>query len=60
MDFDEAARQRRDPDSLLTFVSKLMHARREAPEFGWGTSTAARERAARAVRPPLRVGGLDA
>ena len=38
MDFDAAARQRRDPDSLLTFVSKLMHARREAPEFGWGTS----------------------
>ena len=37
MDFDAVADQRRDPDSLLTFVSKLMHARREAPEFGWGT-----------------------
>jgi len=39
MDFDEAARQRRDPDSLLRFMSRLMHARREAPELGWGTST---------------------
>jgi glycosidase len=39
IDFDEAARQRRDPDSLLTLISRLMHARREAPEFGWGRST---------------------
>jgi glycosidase len=31
--------QRRDPDSLLRFVRHLIRARREAPEFGWGTST---------------------
>jgi maltose alpha-D-glucosyltransferase/alpha-amylase len=33
------AEQRRDPDSLLRFLSRLVHARREAPELGWGTST---------------------
>jgi trehalose synthase len=31
--------QRRDPDSLLRFVRKLIRTRREAPELGWGTST---------------------
>jgi trehalose synthase len=31
--------QRRDPDSLLRFVRRLIRARREAPEFGWGSST---------------------
>jgi glycosidase len=39
MDWGEVAAQRRDPDSLLNFVSKLVHARRSAPEFGWGQST---------------------
>jgi glycosidase len=39
MDFEAAARQRRDPDSLLRFMSRLVHARREAPELGWGAST---------------------
>jgi glycosidase len=33
------ADQRRDPDSLLRFLTRLIHARREAPELGWGTST---------------------
>jgi glycosidase len=33
------AEQRRDPDSLLRFLTRLVHARREAPELGWGTST---------------------
>jgi trehalose synthase len=32
------AEQRRDPDSLLRFLTRLLHARREAPELGWGTS----------------------
>src|SRR3954451_12547624 len=31
--------QRRDPGSLLHFVGRLVRRRREAPEFGWGTST---------------------
>jgi trehalose synthase len=31
--------QRRDPGSLLRYVRRLIRARREAPEFGWGTST---------------------
>jgi trehalose synthase len=39
MDWAEVERQRRTPDSLLAFMSKLMHARRSAPELGWGTST---------------------
>jgi glycosidase len=39
MDWDEAVRQARHPDSLLQFVTHLVHARRTAPEFGWGAST---------------------
>jgi glycosidase len=31
--------QRRDPDSLLRYVRKLIRTRREAPELGWGRST---------------------
>jgi glycosidase len=33
------AAQARDGDSLLRFLTRLIHARREAPELGWGTST---------------------
>jgi glycosidase len=33
------AHQRRGEDSLLRFLTRLIHARREAPELGWGTST---------------------
>jgi trehalose synthase len=33
------AAQARDGDSLLRFLTRLIHARREAPEIGWGTST---------------------
>jgi maltose alpha-D-glucosyltransferase/alpha-amylase len=39
MPWSDVAEQRRDPDSLLRFLSRLLHARREAPELGWGTST---------------------
>ncbi len=39
MPWPAVAEQRRDPDSLLRFLSRLVHARREAPELGWGTST---------------------
>ena len=39
MDWADVARQRRAPDSLLAFVSGLLHARRSAPELGWGRST---------------------
>jgi maltose alpha-D-glucosyltransferase/alpha-amylase len=31
--------QRRDPDSLLRFVQRLIRHRRQTPEFGWGAST---------------------
>ena len=39
MDWDVVAGQRRDPGSLLAFMTRLAHARRHAPELGWGTST---------------------
>jgi trehalose synthase len=34
-----ATDQRRDPDSLLRFVQRLIRRRRETPELGWGSST---------------------
>jgi trehalose synthase len=34
-----AAAQRRDPDSLLNWMERLIRRRRECPEFGWGTMT---------------------
>jgi maltose alpha-D-glucosyltransferase/alpha-amylase len=30
------AAQRRAPESLLAFLTRLIHRRREAPELGWG------------------------
>lgn len=30
------ARQRRDPDSLLNWMERLIRRRRESPELGWG------------------------
>jgi trehalose synthase len=33
------AHQRRSPDSLLAFLTRLVHRRRETPELGWGTSS---------------------
>ena len=33
------AAQRRDPDSLLNWLERLIRRRRETPELGWGTST---------------------
>jgi trehalose synthase len=33
------AAQRRDPDSLLNFLERLIRRRKETPELGWGTST---------------------
>ena len=33
------ADQRRDPDSLLNWMERLMRRRRETPEFGWGRTT---------------------
>lgn len=32
------ADQRRDSGSMLTWMQRLIHMRREAPEIGWGTS----------------------
>jgi trehalose synthase len=33
------AAQRRDDDSLLNFLERLIRRRKESPEFGWGSST---------------------
>jgi maltose alpha-D-glucosyltransferase/alpha-amylase len=33
------AAQRRDDDSLLNFLERLIRRRKETPEFGWGAST---------------------
>jgi glycosidase len=33
------AGQRRDPDSLLNWMERMIRRRRECPEFGWGTMT---------------------
>jgi trehalose synthase len=33
------AEQRRTPDSLLRFMTRLVQQRRDTPEFGWGRST---------------------
>ena len=34
-----ATGQRRDPDSLLNWMERLIRRRRECPEFGWGATT---------------------
>ena len=34
-----ATAQRREPDSLLNWMERLIRRRRECPEFGWGTPT---------------------
>jgi glycosidase len=39
MDWERVERERRAPDSLLAFIRRLVHQRREAPELGWGAST---------------------
>ena len=38
MEWAEVAEQRRDDDSLLQFMSKLVHQRHDTPELGWGES----------------------
>ena len=40
------ADQRRDPDSLLNFIERLIRRRKETPEFGWGDSSLIETRAA--------------
>jgi len=39
MQWERVAEQRRSPDSLMAFLTRLLHRRREAPELGWGKST---------------------
>jgi glycosidase len=39
MEWPAVKEQARDPESLLRWLTRLVHARREAPEIGWGTST---------------------
>jgi trehalose synthase len=39
MDWSSVARQRRDPDSLLNWMERLIRRRRELPELGWGHVT---------------------
>jgi trehalose synthase len=38
MEWDRVARENREPDSLLRFMRRLIHQRRETPELGWGVS----------------------
>jgi glycosidase len=38
MDWGAVAEQRRDADSLLRFMTRLVHQRRDTPELGWGES----------------------
>ena len=35
----EVAAQRRDPDSLLSWMERMIRRRRECPELGWGRAT---------------------
>jgi glycosidase len=39
MDWDAVARQRRDNESLLMWMERLIRRRRECPELGWGRIT---------------------
>jgi trehalose synthase len=39
MDWDAVARQRRDHESLLMWMERLIRRRRECPELGWGRIT---------------------
>ena len=39
MDWEVVGAQRRDDDSLLAFMTKLLHRRHTTPELGWGAST---------------------
>ena len=48
--------QRRDPDSLLSFMTLLVRRYRECPELGWGELRGAGPARARRPRPPLDVG----
>ena len=45
--------QRRDPDSLLAFVTLLVRRYRECPELGWGTFEVLDQPARRRARPHL-------
>ena len=59
MEWDEVAEQRRDDDSLLRFMSQARAPAARHARARLGREQAARERAAGAVRPPLRLAGLD-
>jgi trehalose synthase len=39
MDWDAVARQRRDHESLLMWMERVIRRRRESPELGWGRMT---------------------
>ena len=39
MQWDRVAAQRRDPDSLLMWMERMIRRRRECPELGWGRTT---------------------
>jgi glycosidase len=39
MQWSTVAEQERSADSLLRFIRRLAHQRRETPELGWGVST---------------------
>jgi trehalose synthase len=45
MDWDRVAEQRRDPDSQLVWMQRLIRCRRDNPPFSWGTVTLLENRA---------------
>ena len=55
-EYVNVADQRRDPDSLLAFVTLLIRRYRECPELGWGAFEVARAAAPGGTGAPLHLG----
>ena len=48
-------KQRRDPQSFLNWLVRMIRQRKETPEIGWGTCSVAAYRAQERARPDVRV-----
>ena len=53
------AAQRRDPESLLSWMERLIRRRRETPELGLGNVEGRADQRPERARPPVRLGGAD-
>ena len=51
------ARQRKDPDSLFTFLKLLVHTYRQSPELGWSEMHALEQPCAAVLAHECRAGG---